>query len=244
MSITQSGFFDSLVAAVRENPLAAALIGGGAFWLLAGDEKLKSAARSVTAATSPVVDIGARNLRAAASGIQRTAAPPTAPEMDHDGSFGVGETLRDAGSAATDAMSGAADKARDRLDEGLGYARDSFSKLGNPLPGKEAFTKAQSSLAEVLERQPLVLGAIGLAIGAAVAGAFQASDLENEWIGELSDDVKSDLNTRAGAVSQSLREASDTLKAELGDTGAEAVDRVKQAGKDAADAAREKVKSS
>jgi len=95
----------------------------------------------------------------------------------------------------------------------------------------------------VLERQPLVLGVVGLAIGAAVAGAFQSSDLENEWIGELSDDVKTNLNMRAGAVSQSLREASDTLKAELSDTGAEAVDRVKQAGMDAADAAREKMKS-
>jgi hypothetical protein len=244
MSITQSGFFDSLVAAVRENPLAAALIGGGAFWLLAGDEKLKSAARSVTAATSPVVDIGARNLRAAASGIQRTAAPPTAPEMDHDGSFGVGETLRDAGATASDAISGAADRARNRFDEGAAYARESFGKLSNPLPGRETFAKARSSLADVFERQPLVLGAIGLAIGAAVAGAFQTSDLENEWIGELSDDVKADLNTRAGAISQSLREASDTLKAELTDTGAEAVDRLKQAGTDAADAAREKVKSS
>jgi hypothetical protein len=243
MSSTQTGFFDSLVSAVRENPLAAALIGGGAFWLLVGNEKLKSAARSATAAASPVVDIGARNLRSAASGLQRTAAPPTAPEMNHEGSFRVGETARDAGSAASDAMSGAADKIRDRFDEGVAYARENFGKLGNPLPGNEALTKAQSSLADVLERQPLVLGAVGLAIGAAVAGAFRTSDLENEWIGELSDDVKADLNTRAGAVSQSLREGSDTLRAELSDAGAEAVDRVKQAGMDAADAAREKVKS-
>lgn len=85
---------------------------------------------------------------------------------------------------------------------------------------------------------------LGLAIGVAVAGAFRVSDLENEWIGEFSDDVKADLNTRAGAVSKSLREASDTLKAELGDTGAKAVDWVKQAGMDAADAAREKIMSS
>lgn len=242
MSDTQSGFFDSLVSAVRDNPLAAALIGGGAFWLLVGNDKLKSVANSATAAASPMVD-GARNLRAATSGLQRTAAPPTAPEMDHEESFRVGETLREAGSAASDAMSGAADKMRDRFGEGVAYARENLGNLANPLPGKEAFTKAQSSLAEVLERQPLVLGVVGLAIGAAVAGAFQSSDLENEWIGELSDDVKTNLNMRAGAVSQSLREASDTLKAELSDTGAEAVDRVKQAGMDAADAAREKMKS-
>ena len=242
MSDTQSGFFDNLVSAVRDNPLAAALIGGGAFWLLVGNDKLKSVANSATAAASPMVD-GARNLRAATSGLQRTAAPPTAPEMDHEESFRVGETLREAGSAASDAMSGAADKMRDRFGEGVAHARENLGNLANPLPGKEAFMKAQSSLAEVLERQPLVLGVVGLAIGAAVAGAFQSSDLENEWIGELSDDVKTNLNMRAGAVSQSLREASDTLKAELSDTGAEAVDRVKQAGMDAADAAREKMKS-
>ena len=234
MSGMQKGFFDSLASAVQENPLAAALIGGGALWLLIGNDKLKSAASSAAAAATPMADIGARNLRSAASGLQRTVAPPTAPEMDHEGSFRVGETLRDAGNAASDAMSGAAEKIRDRFDEGVAYGQESFDKLG---------AKAQSSLADMLERQPLVLGAIGLAIGAAVAGAFRTSDLENEWIGDLSDDVKADLNTRAEAVSQSLREASDTLKAELGDTGAEAIDRVKQAGTDAADAAREKVRS-
>jgi hypothetical protein len=241
MSSTQTGFFDSLVAAVRENPVAAALIGGGAFWLMAGDEKLKNAARSLTAAASPTIDTGARNLQSAASGLQRTTAPPTAPEMDHEGSFHAGETLRDAGSAASGAISGAADAIKGRFDEGVDYARENLGKLSS---GKEALAKAQSALTDMLEQQPLVLGAVGLGIGAAIAGAFQTSDAENGWIGELSDEVKADLNTRAGAVSQSLREASDTLKAELGDTGAEALDRVKQAGMDAAGAAREKLKSS
>jgi hypothetical protein len=243
MNSTQTGFFDSLVAEIRENPLAAALIGGGAFWLLVGDKKLKSAAYSATAAASPIVDTGAHNIRAAASGLQRTASPPTAPEMNQGGVI-VGETLREASSVASDSLSGAADKIRETIDEGVAYARENFDKLGNVITGKETLTKAQSSVADVLERQPLVLGVLGLAIGAAVAGAFRASDLENEWIGELSDDVKADLNTRAGAVSKSLREASDTLNAELGDTGAEAIDRVRQAGMDAADAAREKIMSS
>ena len=243
MSSTQGSFFDSLVSSVRENPLAATLVGGGALWLLLGSEKLKSAADATKAAASPVVDAGARNLRAAVSGLQRATAPPTAPDLDQHGSFGLGETLRDAGSAASDAVSGAAGKVTDRFAEGVAYARENLANLANPLPTGETFTKVQSSLADILERQPLLLGAVGLAVGAAVAGAFQTSELENEWLGEMSDDLKADLNTRAGAVSQSLREASDTLKAELGDTGAEALDRVKQAAEDAKNAAREKMKS-
>ena len=66
--------------------------------------------------------------------------------------------------------------------------------------------RVQSTFSDLLERQPLVLGAIGLAVGAAIAGAFSASDLENGSMGELSDNVKEDLNARAGAVSQSVRE--------------------------------------
>jgi hypothetical protein len=243
MSSQQSSFFDSLVSAVRENPLAATLIGGGALWLLVGNEKLKSAADAAKAAASPIVDAGARNLRGAASGLNRATAPPTAPDLDHNGSFRVGDTLRDAGSAASDAVSEVAGKVTDRFAEGVAYARENLGNLGNPLPGSETFTNAQSSLSDMLERQPLLLGAVGLAVGAAVAGALEISTLEQEWLGEFSDDIKADLNTRAGAVSQSLREASDTLKAELGDTGTEAIDRVKQAAQDAANAVREKVKS-
>ena len=163
--------------------------------------------------------------------------------MDHTGSFGLGESLHHASTAACDAASKAAGQMKDRFDEGTDYARDIFDQLGEILPGKETFTRAQSSLSDLLERQPLVLGAIGLAVGAAVAGAFRTSDLENEWVGEYSDTVKEDLSERAGDLSKSVREAADTLKNEIKDAGAETFDRVKRAGMDAAEAAGQKVKT-
>ncbi|WP_369539503.1 hypothetical protein [Bradyrhizobium japonicum] len=129
---------------------------------------------------------------------------------------------------------------RDRFEDGVEMMRDGFAKVGDQLPGGEAITKAKSSLAEVLEKQPLVIGVIGLAIGAAVAGAFRTTEIENDYVGSMSDDVKADLNTRAGAVSQALRESSDTLLAEVSDAGAETMDRIKQTGMDAVQAAREK----
>ena len=224
MSNTQGSFVDSVITAARENPIAAALIGGGALWLLIGSEKLKSAA-SITSTTFPSSDTATRRQKSARSRYEATPAPPTAPEMDHEGSFGLGETLHDARTATSDAVSKAADQMKDRFDEGTDYAWDMIGQLDEILPAKETFTRAQSSLADLLDRQPLVLGAIGLAVGAAVAGAFRASDLENEWVGKYSDGVREDLSKRAGAVSESVREAADTLKNEVKDAGTKAFDR-------------------
>jgi hypothetical protein len=245
MNRTQGSFVDGLTAAARENPLAAALIGGGALWLLIGNQKLKNAASSVTAAAAPLADIGVRGQRAAASKFDDNydSVRDRASRLQDEASRGISESVRNARSAASDAMSNAADTISDRFDEGVAGAREMWDGLARVLPRKEAFEQAQSSLSDLLERQPLVLGAVGLAIGATVAGALAKSNLEDEWVGELSDSLKTDLNTRVGAVSQSVREASDTLKSELGDAGAEYVDRVQQAGLDAMDAAREKVGS-
>ena len=243
MNSTKSGFMDNLAMAARDNPLAAALIGGGALWLLAGDRKLKTAVRSATEAVAPVVDIRTSGVRSAASAVKHTTAPPTAPEIDDDRWMGVGETLRGATAAASNAISETADNVRDRFDEGVSYAQDKFSTLGKRLPDRGAMNYARASLADMLERQPLVLGVVGVAIGAAVAGAFRTAEIEDQYIGEVSDDVKADLNQRAGAVSQALREASDTVIAEISDTGAEIADRVKQAGMDATAAARGGVKA-
>jgi hypothetical protein len=240
MSGTQTGFLDNLREAVRENPLAAALIGGGALWLLMGDEKLKRTASSVSKTAAPLADIGARNLRPAP---KFTNSPPTSPEMDNGSSQHLGETLREAKNTASEAVSSAADGIKDRFDEGVTYARENFSTLGVAMPRKETIARVQSSFSDLLERQPLLLGALGLAVGAAVAGAFSASDLENEWVGELSDSVKEDLNSRAGAVAQSVREASDTLKAEVGEMGAETQERLHATARSGMDAVGESLKA-
>lgn len=234
MSNKQSGFFDNLVAAARENPLAATLIGAGAFCLFIGNEKLKDATATAAAPAhrSPRMD-----RRSSLSDCQQSAAPPIAPELNGEGTFQIGDKLREAGSAASEAISGSADKIKDRWHEGASYVRENVGR-----PGEEALKSVQSSLSALLERRPLVLGILGLAAGAAVAGAFRTSDLENDWAGAVSDEVKADLNTRAGSVSRSLHDAADRLPTELRETGADAVELAKQTAAGAANAAREAVK--
>ena len=243
MNRSQGSFIDGLSAAARENPLAAALIGGGALWLLIGSDRLKNAAGSVTSAAAPLADLGARAQRSAASSWEDWedaygSMRKRASRMQDEAARGINETVRGARTAASDAMSGAAETTNERFDEGMAGAREMFDRLGRVLPKKETLQQAQSSLSDLLDRQPLVLGAVGLAIGATVAGALAKSSLEDEWMGNLSDDLKADLKERAGAVSQSVREASDTVKAEFADAGAEYADRLQQAGRDALDASR------
>jgi hypothetical protein len=244
MNGSQGSFIDGLSAAARENPLAAALIGGGALWLLIGSDKLKNAAGSITSATAPIADLGARAQTSAFSSWEDSygSMRNRASRMQDEASHTVNETVSKARTAASDAMSGAAETMSERFDEGMVGAREMFDRVGRALPRKETLRQAQSSLSDLLERQPLVLGAVGLAIGATVAGALAKSSLEDEWVGDLSDGLKADLKERAGAVSQSVREASDTLKAEFADAGAEYADRVQQAGRDALDASREKLR--
>jgi hypothetical protein len=240
MSSSQGSFVDGLTTACRDNPLAAALIGGGALWLLIGSDRLRNAAGTVTSAAAPLADLGARAQRSVASTWDDAygSVRDRASRMQDQASRGIDETMRDTRTAASDAMSGAAETVSERFDEGVAGAREMFDRLGRALPRKETFAQAQSSLSDLLERQPLVLGAVGLAIGAAVAGAMARTDVEDQWVGNLSDGLKEDLKERAGAVSQSVQEAADTLKGEITDAGAEYADRVKQAGRDAIEAAR------
>jgi hypothetical protein len=235
---------DGLNAAARENPIAAALIGGGALWLLIGGDRLKNAAGSVTSAAAPLADLGARAQRSAASSWDDTygSMRNRASQMQDEASRGINETVRNARTAASDAMSGAAETMNERFGEGIAGARDVLDRVGQALPGKDTLKQAQSSLSDLLERQPLVLAAVGVAIGATVAGAMAKSSLEDDLVGNLSDGLKADLRERAGAVSQSVREASDTLQAEFADAGAEYSDRIQQAGRDALDAGREKLR--
>ena len=198
-----SNFLDNLSKAVRENPLSAALIGGGALWLLMGNERLKNAAASVSAAAAPLSYMRADR---SSNEPKFTNSPPTVPEMNHGSFPHQGHTLREATSAASEAVSNAI---KDRFGEGVTHARESISQAAEAIPTKETVAQVQSYLSDLLDRQPLVLGGIGLALGVAVASAFTASDLENEWVGEVSDRLKEDLKARAG-VSHGEQEALHT----------------------------------
>jgi len=229
-----SNFISSLTNAARANPLAAALIGGGALWLLVGNQRMKDMTGAVMNAARPQSDGNVPRFEAKAASLSERA-------------MAVGETFADqgrsGGQSIKDGVSSTIGVAKDSVVDAVGQAGDMVRTIPNPIPQmiphmQQGYGQAKTALSNVLDRQPMVLGAVGLAIGAAVAGAFPVSDLENEWAGPSSDDVRNEIQTRAAAVSDKFLGRIDDLNSEARGVAEDTLERVKRAGQNAVTAAR------
>ena len=74
---------------------------------------------------------------------------------------------------------------------GREYA-DTASEYATSIPGSSAeiFDTVRSNLSDLFKAQPLALGAIGIAIGAGIAAALPATEIEADYLGETSDTVR------------------------------------------------------
>lgn len=153
-----SDFIHSLGDAARKDPVSAALIGVGVLWFFSGSR-----------AFGRVADAG---FKAACDHNQNAANRAI-------------ETVRSGVRASTDALAEGAATASTRLKErspaGLDRASELLSDYANsatdyveelPAFGIAALDTVRSNLSDVFRSQPLVLGAIGVAIGAGIAAAF------------------------------------------------------------------------
>ena len=57
-------------------------------------------------------------------------------------------------------------------------------------PVSEAYKGFQQTLAEMFDKQPLLLGAVGIAVGAGIAASLPASNVENRLMGDTADSLK------------------------------------------------------
>ena len=78
-----------------------------------------------------------------------------------------------------------------------------------------------------MQEQPLVAGALGVAAGALIGALLPRSKMEDEWVGNRADTVKSSLAQRAesagGEVASAVADSAQTLR----EKGQEQLDRVK-----------------
>jgi len=177
-SVSEKGsdFIQDLGDAVRKNPLSAALIGMGVLWLFIGGRPVESAGDAVRKMGLDRIPDPAGNAFDAARSAVRS------------GTDAIGERVASVKGAVRDGAAGTFDNA---AWYGQDYA-DTASEYVTSIPGTSAdiFDTVRSNLSDVFRVQPLALGAVGIAIGAGIAAALPATQLETDYLGETSDTVK------------------------------------------------------
>jgi hypothetical protein len=169
-------FVNSLGAAVRDNPLPAALIGMGLVWLLSGDRSFAKAGFSRGA--NAMTDLNSR-----AMGVARSAAGA------------IGDSANSASEFVTD--SGGA-----MVREVGGVGAFASSAIRSRAPERDVFASARTNVADLMQRQPLLLGAIGIAFGAGVAASLRTTATEADLLGDASAKFQERARALAAATTQ------------------------------------------
>lgn len=239
---------DQINQAIRDNPLAAGLIGAGLFMTFSGKAGIPQCAAKV-----PGAAMGAA--RAATSGISAGARSVTDAITEAAGAAGsklsdMARNLSDSDQASGAASSASApgldtgklaDRAiemKDNLTAGAQQVRERVTTAAQS--GWDASAALRGQLSESLERQPLLLGALGLAIGAGIASVLPATEAEQELVGDKAAALRDEVTNRATRVVSDVKEEA----AAQGFTPAAAqgaLEEVAQRAKNVASKARDKV---
>ncbi|MEA2879913.1 MAG: hypothetical protein QOF14_5109 [Hyphomicrobiales bacterium] len=242
MTMQSGDFVGGLQDAIKQNPVSAALIGMGVLWMFTGGAKLSTA----TALLSPAA-------RAAATGLGagwQTSANAVGAVTDGVRSVGsqVVDGVRDTLAQATASVGETATQA---YDAAKGAISDSTSLAAKTTNNATKNTQQQAgglassihgNLKHTFERQPLLLGAIGIAIGAGMAAGLPSTQLETEFAGDAADRLTRQAKELASEQVERVTEtAKRTLEAVKQEAAAQGL--TPAAAKDGAAAVGEKLKT-
>lgn len=168
---------------ITQNPLPVVLVGAGLAWFLFAKD---GGANSSQFSMSKPVGNGASYLNSAGNSIgdKAGAAADKIGSMASATADGVGGAAQAVGDAASSAYQQTADA--------LGVVKNSA------MQAEERTAAAARSAIAFCQGQPLVLAGIGLALGAAMGAALPRTELEDNLMGEASDDVKDSAKSMAG----------------------------------------------
>jgi ElaB/YqjD/DUF883 family membrane-anchored ribosome-binding protein len=199
MSGTSNKVLTTAVEQLRENPIPIALIGLGVAWL-------------------------------AISQTRRATAPSGYPEgyyptyEGYDEEEGLRAKVRAKADAAKAKLADTAEKAKARLadaqtqaEEGISTARGKASEYAHLAQEKagEYGRVARQRFDETLDHEPLVIGAIGLAVGAAIGAALPATPVERRYFGPARSKAAEAAKAQFGQVKDVAQRAYGQVKDEL-----------------------------
>ena len=179
-----SDFLRNLGTMVRDNPVPVALVGTGIVWLMLSSSR--SGRRQHEDEDDLPESYGESrygnelNEDAGQSAGWGESARATAREWTQGArstTRSVGDRARRLGASARDRVS----ETGEQLRHGARDVGDRASYYGRQM---------RRGFFDTLHEQPLVLGALGLAAGAAIGAALPATEREDEWLGDSRDRLK------------------------------------------------------
>jgi hypothetical protein len=219
----QGDFVNALQDAVRENPISAALVGMGVLWMFMGGSNTsflfggsgrKSIFRTVMQGAEQVEDAVRDTASRTANVASGTASQVT--DAVRQASAAVGDTASRTAGQAADAVSsayGATTDVASRAAETISNATmTAATELQNT--GAKWGSTVQQNLSDLFDRQPLLLGAIGVAIGAGIASSIPTTEAEKKVMGETSDFVRDTVTEKAARVKDMADAAVQEVKAQ------------------------------
>ena len=199
-AVTETG--SSIVETIRQNPLPAALIGLGVGMLIRNRNKGRTYGRYGSGRDyyrSDVGGYGAGRDEARYAGATSSPQPSTVER-------------------ARDAVSDAADGARETASRAVSQAREQVGRLGDQV--QRGARRAGDQFQTQLQENPLAVGAVALALGAAVGLAVPSTRVENEYMGEARDTLVDKAQEAArGAMGKVQQVAQDAGRSLQGDDG-------------------------
>jgi hypothetical protein len=169
-------FARNLGTQARDNPLPVLLIGAGIAWLMSG--RRPATATYGHHAQEPS---GPGAFSKIGESINRTVHDV------RDAATGAFNRATDMGSRATGSVTGAAGSMRDTASGVYGSATDGIAR------GREMYEHRREqgqALLQDIGAQPLLVAAIGVALGAALGGMLPATRAEDRLMGSAADDIK------------------------------------------------------
>jgi ElaB/YqjD/DUF883 family membrane-anchored ribosome-binding protein len=230
---TPGAFTVNLVNSVRENPIPVTLIGIGITWLMSAgrrqDRYMAYRQRMdpyypeeslYERDYDPQYPTGSMN-RGGEGMAHRVAskASETAQDFKHRASetaHSINQRMSDSASAAAERVHHATQSAKSGLEETAAQAQARMNALNRR--SQEQIHRARERMDSVIEEQPLVLGALGLAVGAILGSMLQPTRRENELMGgvrdELMERAKETAMEQAETVKQSAQRVAETAREE------------------------------
>jgi hypothetical protein len=197
-----SEWLGNLKHQVRDNPMALALVGSGLAWLMMG-----SGPNGTTGLPSRNPLAGDGSNRRPLAGSNTYGGSAGTPTSAADGS-----TLGQMGDKVGDMAGSVADAAARTLHDIRDGAADSFSHASQT--ASDGVHRAKSSFLDALDREPLVLGALGVAVGAAIGAMLPPTKLEQDYLGEASSNVREGAEQLAAdGIEKAKQVASDAYAA-------------------------------